>query len=78
MASKRNRGEEGSSSKSKGKAKLLVDVVILTPHGINFCDDTQKYRYEALVKRKVVNIKYLDDNTLEVLGLMDDVYWIIE
>lgn len=36
-----------------------------------------KSRYKALAQRKIVNTCYLDDHVLDVLGLKEDVYWML-
>lgn len=64
MASKRNHGNEGMSSRSKAPSRGNDS----NPFGIIFRDNMHKTRYEALIKCKIINTHYLDDHILDILG----------
>lgn len=76
MASKWNHRDEGTISKLKGKGRTKGNKP--NPFHIIFIDESHRYRYEALAERKIVNTQYLDDNALDILGLKEDVYWMID
>lgn len=78
MTSKRQCGEEGSRSKFKGKGRASARGRYSNPYDISFKDETQKARHNTLVKRKVVNNRYLDNNLLEVLELNDGIFWMLK
>lgn len=78
MASKRNCEHKGTSSKSKGKSKATSRDNDSNPYSIIFREELQKSRYDTLIKCKVVNTQYLDDNVLNILGLKNDAYWMLE
>lgn len=78
MASKRRRGKKEACLKSKEKGKSLTRGRSSNPFGIIFKNESQKTRYDTLVKKKVVNTRYLNNNVLKVLGFKDDVFWMLE
>lgn len=77
MASKRQRMDQSSSSRARGTSSR-GNSSTSNPYGIEFKDREQRDRYNVLVKRKIVNTKYLDDQVLETLGLADDITWMLD
>lgn len=61
----------------KERVKATSQGIDSNLYNIIFQDESQKSRYDALIKRKVVNTQYFDDKVLDILGLKDDVYWML-
>ena len=69
--------DQSSSSRARGISSR-GNSFTPNPYGIVFKDREQTNRYNVLVKRKIVNTKYLDNQVLETLGLSDDIAWMLE
>lgn len=67
-----------TTMKSKGKGKATSQGNDSTPFGIIFRDEVYKSRYDTLIKHKIVYTCYLDEHALNILGIKDDVYWMLD
>lgn len=68
--------KEKSKTRDKGKRKT-TDEGIDNVHGIIFRNDNHKARYNCLASKKLIFYRYIDNYTMELLGLKDDIGWML-
>ncbi|KAJ1394281.1 hypothetical protein SESBI_34384 [Sesbania bispinosa] len=82
MSTKRKKSVAASGSKTRSTQKISkgkgIESSSSNSHGIIFKDQLQRMRYDQLVKRKLGPTRYIDEQTLEFFGFLDDVHYMLD